>query len=337
MRVVFSNRAYVSVLAETTEKIKTETGGLFLGVVRDDTWYVIEAIDPGPKSVFEVAYFEYDQKYTQHLINKIANLYEQKLSLIGLWHRHPGSFDQFSSTDDGTNAKYAAMRPEGAISALVNVDPTFRITMYQVNSPCWYKRIAYDVGDNLIPDDLLRYKTQEQFFSIMENLLHPSNTHRNAGDYHKSASLSSFINFILPQMRDSVYEDVDTNNLSSDESDADLIIEAILDDLTFMADTLGIETAITLDEGYLTIYQEAIDKTTKLFFAITKEKENIIFTYEDKCFNYSKSAFENAFMKAKAEKDNAKGTDYGTKGGRSSGNSVLDSVIRIIRFNRNED
>ena len=58
MRVVFSNRAYASVLAETTEKIKTETGGLFLGTVQDDTWYVIEAIDPGPNSIFQVAYFE---------------------------------------------------------------------------------------------------------------------------------------------------------------------------------------------------------------------------------------------------------------------------------------
>ena len=153
MRVVFSNRAYASVLAETTEKIKTETGGLFLGTVQDDTWYIIEAIDPGQKSIFEVAYFEYDQKYTQHLINKIANLYDKQLTLIGLWHRHPGSFDQFSSTDDGTNAKYASMRKEGAISALVNIDPTIRITMYQVDRPCRYRKIAYDVGDNLIPDE----------------------------------------------------------------------------------------------------------------------------------------------------------------------------------------
>ena len=45
-----------------------------MGAVENDTWYIIEAIDPGPKSIFEVAYFEYDQKYTQHLINKIANV-----------------------------------------------------------------------------------------------------------------------------------------------------------------------------------------------------------------------------------------------------------------------
>ena len=58
MRVIFSDRAFAAVLAETTEKITTETGGLFLGVVQEDTWYIIEAIDQGPKSVFEVAYFE---------------------------------------------------------------------------------------------------------------------------------------------------------------------------------------------------------------------------------------------------------------------------------------
>ena len=55
MRAVFSNRAYASVLAETTEKIKTETGGLFIGTVENDTWYIVEAIDTGPKSIFEVA------------------------------------------------------------------------------------------------------------------------------------------------------------------------------------------------------------------------------------------------------------------------------------------
>ena len=61
MKVVFSTRAFAALMAETTEKIETETGGLFLGTVENDTWYVIESIDPGPKSIFEVAYFEYDK------------------------------------------------------------------------------------------------------------------------------------------------------------------------------------------------------------------------------------------------------------------------------------
>ena len=57
MEVVFSQRAIAAVMAETAEKIQTETGGLFLGKVIGDTWYVVESIDPGPNSIFEVAYF----------------------------------------------------------------------------------------------------------------------------------------------------------------------------------------------------------------------------------------------------------------------------------------
>jgi phage terminase large subunit len=76
MQVIFSNRAYMAVISETIEKIKTETGGIFLGCYENGNWYVVEAIDPGPKSVFQVAYFEYDKKYTEHLINKIARMYQ---------------------------------------------------------------------------------------------------------------------------------------------------------------------------------------------------------------------------------------------------------------------
>ncbi len=172
MEAIFSNRAFTAVMAETTEKIKTETGGLFLGTVENDTWYIIETIDPGPKSIFKVTYFEYDQKYTEHLINKIAKLYDKPLELIGLWHRHPGSFDIFSQTDDGTNAKYAKMRPQGAISGLVNVDPEFRFTMYHVNQPCNYSKINYRVGDELIPEEYLKLKSQEKLKDKMYTILY---------------------------------------------------------------------------------------------------------------------------------------------------------------------
>ena len=104
MKVIFSDRAFAAVMAETTEKIKTETGGLSLVRLRTTIWYIIESIDPRSRnSLFLKFLLEYDQQYTQHLINKVANLYDKKLSLIGLWHRHPGSFDHFSSTDDGPN------------------------------------------------------------------------------------------------------------------------------------------------------------------------------------------------------------------------------------------
>ena len=198
MKVVFSDRAYAAVLAETTEKIKTETGGLFLGAVEGGVWYIVEAIDPGPKSIFEVAYFEYDQQYTQHLINKVANLYEERLSLIGLWHRHPGSFDVFSGTDDGTNTKYAAMRQEGAISALVNIDPKFRLTVYHVGQPCRYEKIGYQVGNDLIPDRYLRLRPAESYEQLMQDMLNPQ--HRK-DELHVSVSLNSFMKTLKTAVR----------------------------------------------------------------------------------------------------------------------------------------
>ena len=88
----------------------------------------LKALIPVRTPVFQTAYFEYDQVYINHLINKVSRLYATQLDLIGLWHRHPGSFDSFSGTDDGTNTKYAELDKQGAISALVNIDPQFRLT-----------------------------------------------------------------------------------------------------------------------------------------------------------------------------------------------------------------
>lgn len=331
MKVVFSDRAYAAVLAETTEKIQTETGGLFLGTVQDDTWYIIEAIDPGPKSIFEVAYFEYDQKYTQHLINKVANLYAKQLSLIGLWHRHPGSFDQFSSTDDGTNAKYAAMRKEGAISALVNIDPDFRITMYQVNRPCRYSKIPYNVGNHLIPDEYLQFKTPEQYFAIMNNLLHSGGRRPVESGYHQSVSLASFMKFILPHIQQAQCDHVESNNLLANESTQEAMIDEIVDDLTFMADQLGVETAMTLSEQCLTVYQETLDRMTKLEFAVSVVKDATVLTYEDKHYLYQRGMLTEAFGNAKAAKEV---TPQSQPQKQRRG---LNSVIKIIRLNRKEE
>ncbi len=336
MRVVFSNRAYTSVLAETTEKVKTETGGLFLGAVQDDTWYIVEAIDPGPKSIFEVAYFEYDQKYTQHLINKIANLYDKQLSLIGLWHRHPGSFDQFSSTDDGTNAKYASMREEGAISALVNLDPVFRITMYHVGKPCCYMKIPYEIGDNFIPDELLKFKAPEKFFSIMNDILYePSTASVSTDGYHRTVSLSSFMKFIIPQMKDEECTNFEISSLIMDEVAQEKIIDEIVDDLTFMADNLKIETAISLADNCLTVFQETMDKTTKLYFVFDANENMILCSYEDKCYKYQSGQFAEAFGKAREERKKKSSSNNVAK--RSKQPGVIDSVIKIIKLSRNEE
>ena len=167
MKAIISERAMTSLLVETYEKRDTETGGLFLGRYVDGIIYVVESIDPGPNSVFEFAYFEYDVDYVNHLINKISRLYAPQLDLVGLWHRHPGSFDSFSGVDDGTNKKYAALNDFGAISGLVNIDPDFRLTLYSVELPLNYEKIKYEVGE--IPASICELKNKTTLIKQLSN------------------------------------------------------------------------------------------------------------------------------------------------------------------------
>lgn len=154
-RVIFSSRAHAAIIAETHEQHPNETGGILLGHHSPGCWYVIEAIDPGPAARFSPTTFEYDTAYVTHLSRKLAGLYERPLSLIGLWHRHPGSFDRFSAEDDETNRRYAEQSTAGAISCLVNLDPNFRITAYHVPVDLAYRRLPIGVGDPAIPSVLL--------------------------------------------------------------------------------------------------------------------------------------------------------------------------------------
>lgn len=327
MKVVFSDRAFAAIMAETTEKIKTETGGLFLGSFEDGIWYVIEAIDPGPKSIFEVAYFEYDQQYTQHLINKIANLYDKRLTLIGLWHRHPGSFDQFSSTDDGTNSKYARMRKEGAISALVNIDPKFRLTMYHVDQPCRYSVIEYDVGNHLIPDEMLRYKSPEKFANLMAGII--SDEYK---DFHPSVSLNGFLKTVLPYMKhikiNEVFTEVKDRNIATER-----ILDELVEDSAFLADDQGIEYSISQVDQFICLSQDAIDVSVKLYFRYIAENDIVVFSYNNECYLYENNAFRRAFEQAsKVQAANIRKIPQYDRG-----ISITDAVKKIIHINLNKD
>lgn len=337
MKVVFSNRAYASILAETTEKIKTETGGLFLGTVEEDIWYVIEAIDPGPKSIFEVAYFEYDQQYTQHLINKIANLYNHKLTLIGLWHRHPGSMDYFSSTDDGTNAKYAALNEKGAISALVNIDPQFRLTVYQVDKPCRYSRIEYDVGDHLIPDRYLELKTPDTYFSMMDKMLHSrSRSHSSQDGYHLGVSFGAFLKLIAPHMKDCLVEDLDTTQMQFDEEAQEKVLDAIMDDLSFMADEAHIEVSLSMLDNALVMSQETFKDTTRAYFGYSAQKGSVVVSHDKNCYLYKAGLFKEKYAVAKEYQDKMR-SELGYARPAKKREGLFDQVVRVIRINRNED
>ena len=166
--VVFSNKAYNAIIRESFDKDPVETGGILLGHILDNgVWIVMEVLPPGIKCIFERAYFEYDDAFVNYLAQSVANQYKIPLELLGLWHRHPGSMDVFSSTDDGTNTTFALQNPRGVISGLVNIDPQFRLTMYHMENPRNvvrqytrpnYERIDVEVGDDIIPEEYFQLK-----------------------------------------------------------------------------------------------------------------------------------------------------------------------------------
>lgn len=165
-KVIISHRAFLSMLAEVYEHVETETGGIFLGHRDNDTWYVLESVEPGPESIFTPSYFEYDDEYVTYRANKISRLYKKPLQLLGLWHRHPGLLKTFSSTDDGTNKTYTDML-NGAISGLVTLGNGFEITMYYVPHNVRYERIEWEVNDNLIPKEYLTYYSTQYYANII--------------------------------------------------------------------------------------------------------------------------------------------------------------------------
>lgn len=167
--VVFSNKAYNAIIDETFKQEPIETGGILLGHILDNgIWIVMEVLPPGINSIHQYAYFEYDDTFVNYLAQSVATKYQIELNLLGLWHRHPGSMDVFSGTDDGTNLTFARLNPKGAISGLVNVDPKFRLTMRHVSAPLKYEIVDFEVGDDLIPAEYFQLK------HFPEKGLHPS-------------------------------------------------------------------------------------------------------------------------------------------------------------------
>lgn len=177
--IVFSNKAYNAIIRESFDKDPVETGGILLGhILNNGMWIVMEVLPPGINSIFEYAYFEYDDEFVNYLAQSVANQYKVPLELLGLWHRHPGSMDFFSTTDDQTNLTFAALNSFGVISGLVNLDPKFRLTMYHLSHYATtapgtrphYEKIPIEVGDDIIPEEYFELR----YFDSRETNLHPT-------------------------------------------------------------------------------------------------------------------------------------------------------------------
>lgn len=319
--VVFSDRAFISILVETQEKIKTETGGVFLGYRKGDIWYVIESIDPGPNSVFRTTYFEYDQAYINHLINKVSRLYATQLDLIGLWHRHPGSFDSFSVTDDGTNTKYAELNEQGAISALVNIDPQFRLTMYSVTLPLKYEKIKYIVGDSYIPKDLLEKKDRTMLQQQMAVPVQQS-AESNANKFKMLATQMakkqdeqqklnpmpteltefSFHEAIYRFLQQRTFANVKNHEIRLPRQVEDdavmMILEKLDNDLKFLSQ-LGVECEMAINPAGALVLKESkppAESHSRFELAFGYRDKDILFSFNECCYKYYPGLFKDAYI-----------------------------------------
>lgn len=293
MEVVFSQRAIAAVMAETAEKIQTETGGLFLGKVIGDTWYVVESIDPGPNSVFEVAYFEYDQPYVQHLINKVAAIYQERLDLIGLWHRHPGSFDQFSGTDDQTNHVYASMRPQGAISILVNLDPDFRMTVYHVGQTYRnYRRISYEIGNERFPQQLLEYRSVEDSLALMRRKCGRS----EAGETSDKKSIENFMEEVSSYLDMQITAPAMGVKQVVSEEQMTRMLDLLYADLEFLQEK-NISVRVRWNENTLWLLPESNNENESVRFTDLTENK-MLGAWREKVFYYHSGDLEKAWNDA---------------------------------------
>ena len=151
-----NERAYASVITEVMTNGQKETGGVFLGYIVNRAWYIVESVDPGLETINQVSFFQWDTKYVNHQAERLSKIYIKPLTVLGFWHRHPGSMDYFSGQDETTILSNLKELPAGLLSMLVNIDPKLRMTYYY----CYGKEIMpirYDVGNKYFPVELMKY------------------------------------------------------------------------------------------------------------------------------------------------------------------------------------
>lgn len=164
--VLLNDRAYASIISEVLKNGKNETGGVLVGNIVNGIWYVIDSLDPGLKTTNQQTYFQWDADYVNHLVETISLIYCYPVTILGFWHRHPGSMDFFSATDEDTIRSNLRESRFGLLSMLVNIDPELRMSFYY----CWEEslhRVHYDVGDEYFPVELLEYAAPSR---IAENI-----------------------------------------------------------------------------------------------------------------------------------------------------------------------
>ena len=162
--VVLSDRAYSTIISEVLANNRNETGGVLLGHIVGTVWYVAEVIPPGLTSTHAEDFFSWDHEFVNYLAESISRSYAIPTTILGFWHRHPGSMDYFSGTDEDTIRSNLELCNFGLLSMLVNVDPKLRMTFYYASGN-QLMPVPYDHGNAYFPEELLQHATPERLIA----------------------------------------------------------------------------------------------------------------------------------------------------------------------------
>ena len=161
IHVVLSTRAYNGIIAETLSHDRTETGGALIGHIFKRVWYVTEVIPPGLEARRTWDFFHMDVDFVNFMTEKTGNVYAIRPTILGFWHRHPGSMDVFSGQDFESIRENERGSRYGVLTMLVNIDPRLRMTFYHARHGKLMK-LHYDQGDEYVPPELLELATPQQ-------------------------------------------------------------------------------------------------------------------------------------------------------------------------------
>lgn len=87
-------------LSELSRFSNLESGGILLGKLINNDYYIVEAIDAGINTVKTSYSVICDSKYLTHMHNTLSALYEPKLDVVGLWHKHNNNINPPFSSED---------------------------------------------------------------------------------------------------------------------------------------------------------------------------------------------------------------------------------------------
>lgn len=97
----------------------TETGGVLMGYVEDETIFVEKASDPGPKALHENVNFQADPDYTDMFIDMEYANSNGKNRYLGEWHTHPQIVPEPSELDLISLAEIAETSDDFALLLII--------------------------------------------------------------------------------------------------------------------------------------------------------------------------------------------------------------------------